>query len=304
MEQLAPAPNQQRRRNRTVMLLPSMVTILGLCSGLSSVKFAMEGKLGIALALVGAAAVFDMLDGRIARMLDATTRMGAELDSLSDAIAFGVAPALVLYVTFLHADSIGWILALMFAVCMVLRLARFNTLMDDDNRPDWQREYFVGVPAPAGALIVLLPIALSEQFGDGWWVSFPLAAVWTVLTGLLCVSTLPTLAIKSVSVAPRTAPILLVLVALAAALLVTYPLILMMGLVALYLGHIPFAVHSARWVAARPETWNHKPAERRAQRRAQRRQRPLAGRVPRVSTARLRLRRPGPRARVPGRTNR
>ncbi|WP_442790388.1 CDP-diacylglycerol--serine O-phosphatidyltransferase [Nocardia sp. CDC153] len=303
MEQLAPAPDQ-RRRNRTVRLLPSMVTILGLCSGLSAVKFAMEGKLGIALALVGAAAIFDMLDGRIARMLDATTKMGAELDSLSDAIAFGVAPALVLYVTFLHADSIGWILALLFAVCMVLRLARFNTLMDDDNRPDWQREYFVGVPAPAGALIVLLPIALSEQFGDGWWVSFPVVAVWTVLTGLLCVSTLPTLAIKSVSVAPRTAPILLVLVGLVAALLVTYPLILMMALVALYLCHIPFAVHSARWVAARPETWHHKPAERRAQRRAQRRQRPLAGRVPRVSTARLRLRRPGQRDRFPDRVNR
>ncbi|MFE3260481.1 CDP-diacylglycerol--serine O-phosphatidyltransferase [Nocardia sp. NPDC059091] len=305
MEQLAPAPNG-RRRNRTIRLLPSMVTILGLCSGLSAVKFGMEGKLGIALALVGAAAVFDMLDGRIARMLDATTKMGAELDSLSDAIAFGVTPALVLYVTFLHADSIGWILALMFAVCMVLRLARFNTLMDDDNRPDWQREYFTGVPAPAGALIVLTPIALSEQFGDGWWVSFPVVAVWTVLTALLCVSTLPTLAVKSVSVAPRTAPILLVLVALAAALLVTYPLILMMALVVLYLGHIPFAVHSARWVAARPETWNHKPAERRAQRKAQRRQRPLAGRVPRVSvsTARLRLRRPGQRDRVSNRPGR
>lgn len=303
MEQLAPAP-LTRRRNRTVRLLPSMVTILGLCSGLSAVKFAMENQLGIALALVGAAAVFDMLDGRIARMLDATTKMGAELDSLSDAIAFGVAPALVLYVTFLHADSIGWIIALMFAVCMVLRLARFNTLMDDDNRPDWQREYFTGVPAPAGALIVLLPIALSEQFHDGWWVSFPAVAVWTVLTGLLCVSTLPTLAMKSVSVAPRTAPILLVLVALAAALLVTYPLILMMALVVLYLGHIPFAVHSARWVAARPETWHHKPADRRAQRRAQRRQRPLAGRVPRVSTARLRLRRPGTREQIPDRTKR
>ncbi|WP_051179564.1 CDP-diacylglycerol--serine O-phosphatidyltransferase [Nocardia concava] len=303
MEQLAPAPLAPRR-NRTVRLLPSMVTILGLCSGLSAVKFAMENQLGIALALVGAAAVFDMLDGRIARMLDATTKMGAELDSLSDAIAFGVAPALVLYVTFLHADSIGWIIALMFAVCMVLRLARFNTLMDDDNRPDWQREYFTGVPAPAGALIVLLPIALSEQFHDGWWVSFPAVAVWTVLTGLLCVSTLPTLAMKSVSVAPRTAPILLVLVALAAALLVTYPLILMMALVVLYLGHIPFAVHSARWVAARPETWHHKPADRRAQRRAQRRQRPLAGRVPRVSTARLRLRRPGTREQIPDRTKR
>ncbi len=294
MEQLAPAPHA-RRRNRTIRLLPSMVTVLGLCSGLSAVKFAIQGQLGIALALVGAAAVFDMLDGRIARMLDATSKMGAELDSLSDAIAFGVTPALVLYVTFLHGDSIGWVLALMFAVCMVLRLARFNTLMDDDNRPDWQREYFVGVPAPAGALIVLTPIALSEQFGDGWWVSFPMVAVWTVLTGLLCVSTLPTLAVKSVSVAPRTAPILLVLVALAAALLVTYPLILMMALVVLYLGHIPFAVHSARWVAARPETWNHKPAERRAQRKAQRRQRPLGSRVPKVSTARLRLRRPGQR---------
>ncbi|WP_372440601.1 CDP-diacylglycerol--serine O-phosphatidyltransferase [Nocardia acididurans] len=294
MEQLAPAPVAGRKRNRTIRLLPSMVTILGLCSGLSAVKFAMENQLGMALALVGAAAVFDMLDGRIARMLDATTKMGAELDSLSDAIAFGVTPALVLYVTFLHQDSVGWIIALMFAVCMVLRLARFNTLMDDDSRPDWQREYFVGVPAPAGALIVLLPIALSEQFHDGWWVSFPMVAVWTVLTGLLCVSTLPTLAIKSVSVAPRTAPILLVLVALAAALLVTYPLILMMALVGIYLVHIPFAVHSARWVAARPETWNHKPAERRAQRREQRRQRPI-GRMPRVSTARLRLRRPGGR---------
>ncbi|WP_439956058.1 CDP-diacylglycerol--serine O-phosphatidyltransferase [Nocardia yamanashiensis] len=292
MEQLAPVP-VQRRRNRTVRLLPSMITILGLCSGLSAVKFAMENQLGFSLALIGAAAIFDMLDGRIARMLDATSKMGAELDSLSDAIAFGVSPALVLYVTFLHQDSFGWIIALMFAVCMVLRLARFNTLMDDDSRPDWQREYFTGVPAPAGALIVLLPLALSEQFHEGWWTSVAAVSVWTVFTGLLCVSTLPTLAIKSVSVAPRTAPVLLVLVALAAALLVTYPLILMMALVALYLGHIPFAVHSARWVAARPETWHHKPAERRAQRRAQRRQRPISGRVARVSTARLRLRRPG-----------
>ncbi|MGV9413859.1 CDP-diacylglycerol--serine O-phosphatidyltransferase [Nocardia sp. NPDC003693] len=289
MEQLAPAP-LERRRNRTVRLLPSMVTILGLCSGLSAVKFAMENNLAFALALIGAAAIFDMLDGRIARMLDATTKMGAELDSLSDAIAFGVAPALVLYVAFLEADSVGWIVALMFAVCMVLRLARFNTLMDDDSRPDWQREYFVGVPAPAGALIALLPIALSVQFGDGWWDSFPVVAIWVILTGLLCVSTLPTLAIKSVSVAPRTAPLLLVLVAVAAALLVTYPLILMMALVVLYLGHIPFAIRSARWVAARPETWDHKPAERRAQRRAQRR-RPIAS----MSSARLRLRRPSAR---------
>ncbi|MCP2321015.1 CDP-diacylglycerol---serine O-phosphatidyltransferase [Nocardia amikacinitolerans] len=289
----AAVPNQRRRR-RSVRLLPSIVTILALASGLSAVKFALDGELDIALAMVGAAAVLDTLDGRLARMLDATTKMGAELDSLSDAISFGVAPALVLYIALLDQNSAGWIIALLFAVSIVLRLARFNTLMDDDTRPDWAREYFVGVPAPAGALIALVPIALLVQFGDGWWVGFYEVAAWTVFAGALCVSTIPTLAMKSVSVAPQAAAGLLVLVAVAAALLVTYPIILLLILVALYLGHIPFAWHSQRWVAARPETWQHKPAERRAQRRAQRR-RPAIPSGFRGSTARLRLRRPGGR---------
>ncbi|BAD60132.1 CDP-alcohol phosphatidyltransferase family protein [Nocardia farcinica] len=291
MEAAVPSP---RRRRRSIRLLPSIVTILALCSGLSAVKFALDGKLDVALAMVGAAAVFDTLDGRLARMLDATTKMGAELDSLSDAISFGVAPALVLYVALLNESSAGWIIALLFAVSIVLRLARFNTLLDDDNRPDWAREYFVGVPAPAGALIALVPIALLEQFGDGWWVGFYEVAAWTVLASALCVSTIPTLAMKSVSVAPQAAAGLLVLVALAGAALVTYPLVLLLVLVALYLAHIPFAWHSQRWVAARPETWQHKPAERRAQRRAQRR-RPAI----RASSARLRLRRPGGRRTTP-----
>ncbi|MGV9754125.1 CDP-diacylglycerol--serine O-phosphatidyltransferase, partial [Nocardia farcinica] len=252
MEAAVPSP---RRRRRSIRLLPSIVTILALCSGLSAVKFALDGKLDVALAMVGAAAVFDTLDGRLARMLDATTKMGAELDSLSDAISFGVAPALVLYVALLNESSAGWIIALLFAVSIVLRLARFNTLLDDDNRPDWAREYFVGVPAPAGALIALVPIALLEQFGDGWWVGFYEVAAWTVLASALCVSTIPTLAMKSVSVAPQAAAGLLVLVALAGAALVTYPLVLLLVLVGLYLAHIPFAWHSQRWVAARPETW-------------------------------------------------
>ncbi len=284
----------QRRRRRSVRLLPSIVTILALCSGLSAVKFALDGELATALAMVGAAAVLDTLDGRLARMLDATTKMGAELDSLSDAISFGVAPALVLYVALLDQNSAGWIIALLFAVSVVLRLARFNTLMDDDTRPDWSRDYFVGVPAPAGALIALVPIGLYVQFGDGWWVGFYEVAAWTVFAAALCVSTIPTLAMKSVSVAPQAAAGLLVLVALAAALLVTYPIVLLLMLVALYLGHIPFAWYSQRWVAARPETWEHKPAERRAQRKAQRR-RPAIRSGIRSSSARLRLRRPGGR---------
>ncbi|MFG3616822.1 CDP-alcohol phosphatidyltransferase family protein [Nocardia sp. NPDC047654] len=294
----------QRRRRRSIRLLPSIVTILALCSGLSAVKFGLDGKLGIALAMIGAAAVLDTLDGRLARMLDATTKMGAELDSLSDAISFGVAPALVLYVTLLSSNSVGWIVALLFAVSIVLRLARFNTLMDEDNRPDWAREYFVGVPAPAGALIAMVPVALFVQFGDGWWVGFYEVAAWTVFAAALAVSTIPTLAMKSVSVAPQAAAGLLVLVALAAAALVTYPIVLLLVLVVLYLGHIPFAWHSQRWVAARPETWTHKPAERRAQRRANRRlpaiRRPAIPRPAIRGSARLRLRRPGAKQRENG----
>ncbi|MGW6427374.1 CDP-alcohol phosphatidyltransferase family protein [Nocardia sp. NPDC055053] len=281
----------RRKHRRSVRLLPSVVTILALCAGLSAVKFGLDGELDVALAMVGAAAVLDTLDGRLARMLDATSKMGAELDSLSDAISFGVAPALVLYVTLLDGYSAGWIVALLYAVSLVLRLARFNTLLDDDSRPNWAREYFVGVPAPAGALIALVPIALKVQFGDGWWDGFAFVAAWTIFAALLCVSTIPTLAMKSVSVAPQAAAGLLVLTALAAALLVTYPIVLLLILVALYLAHIPFAWRSARWVAARPETWQHKPAERRAQRRAQ-------SRIPQIrrpairGSARLRLRRP------------
>lgn len=295
------------RRRRSIRLLPSIITILALCSGLSAVKFGLEGQLGVALAMIGAAAVLDTLDGRLARLLSATTKIGAELDSLSDAISFGVAPALILYVALLADDSgAGWIIALMFAVSIVLRLARFNTLMDNDTRPDWARDYFVGVPAPAGALIAMAPIALYQQLGDGWWANFYVVATWTVLTAALCVSTIPTLALKSVSVAPQAAAGLLVLVALAGAALVTYPVVLLLVLIVLYLGHIPFAWYSQRWVAARPETWEHKPAERRAQRRADRRadgriaglrrpalRRPDIRRPVLRGDSRLRLRRPG-----------
>nr|WP_206072279.1 CDP-diacylglycerol--serine O-phosphatidyltransferase [Antrihabitans stalactiti] len=272
-------------------MLPSVITILALCAGLSAVKFALDDELSISLAMIGAAAVLDTLDGRIARLLDATSKMGAELDSLSDAISFGVAPALILYTTLLEDSPTGWIVALIYAVSIVLRLARFNTLLDDDTRPSYAREFFVGVPAPAGALIALLPIAAFEQWGRGWWDGYYLVAGWTVLSAALIVSRIPTLAMKSFSVPPHLASVLLVLVAIAAAALVTYPLVLLMVLVAMYLAHIPFAIRSQRWVAARPESWDRKPAERRAERRAIRR----APDRRRRSSARLRLRRPGDR---------
>lgn len=280
------------RRYRPVKLLPSVITILALSAGLSAVKFALDGKLEIALAAIGAAAVLDTLDGRIARLLDATSKMGAELDSLSDAISFGVAPGLMLYLTLLEGSNSGWIIALIYVVSIVLRLARFNTILEDDNRPAYERDYFVGVPSPAGALVALLPITVYEEFGSGWWSDFYVVCAWTLGSAALIVSRVPTLAMKSISVPPRMAAGLLVLVALAGAALVTYPLVLLMVLVIAYLAHIPFAVRSQRWVAARPEEWESKPAERRAVRRAARRApRPRRPRR-RINSARLRLRRP------------
>lgn len=278
------------RTSGPIRLLPSIITILALCSGLSAMKFALDGELRIAVAMIGAAAVLDTLDGRIARMLDATSKMGGELDSLADAVSFGVAPALVLYLSLLDGTSAGWIIALVYVVSIVLRLARFNTLIADSTRPSYAHEFFVGVPAPAGALTALLPIALFEQFGEGWWSSFWVVATWTVFCAAMIVSRIPTMALKTVSVPPQSAAALLVIVALAAAALVTYPLVLLIVLIGLYLTHIPFAVRSQRWVAARPHTWDSKPAERRAERRAIRR-----GPGNRRSALRLGLRRPGDR---------
>lgn len=296
-----PHPESERKRRgrpQAVRLLPSVITILALSAGLSAVKFALDGQLGIALGMIGAAAILDALDGRIARLLDATSKIGAELDSLCDAISFGVAPALVLYVTLLDGNAVGWIITLLYAVSIVLRLARFNTLLEDDNVPAYAREYFVGVPSPAGALIALSPVAAYIQWGDGWWTSYPVVAAWTLFTAALVVSTIPTLAMKSVSVPPRLVVVPLILVALSAAALVTYPFVLMLVLVGVYLVHIPFAVRSKRWVAARPETWNIKPSERRAIRAENRALRPRLVAIRRTtatadrSPARLGLRRP------------
>ncbi|MCW4351799.1 phosphatidylcholine/phosphatidylserine synthase [Hoyosella sp. YIM 151337] len=275
-------------RSAGVRLVPSAITVLAMVAGLSSIKMALDGNVGLAIALIGAAALLDGVDGRIARLLDATTRIGAELDSLSDAISFGVAPALVLYVTLLAGNNFGWVVALIFAVSIVLRLARFNTLIDDTEAPAYHKDYFVGVPSPAGGLIALAPLAAYAQWGAGWWSSFPLVAIWMVIASILIVSRIPTLAMKQVSVPPRMAVALLIAVALLAAGLVTYPYILLIAVVFLYLGHIPYAVHTQRWVAARPETWDIPPSERRALRRSN---------AQRRSLARLGLRRSKPRGR-------
>lgn len=262
-----------------VRLLPNAITVLALCAGLSAVQFALSGQYGLAIGAIGLAAVLDSLDGRIARLLDATSRMGAELDSLSDAISFGVAPALVLYVWLPEPGKFGWVAALIFAVCMVLRLARFNTLLDDDEQPPYASEFFVGVPAPAGGLLALLPMMATIEFGQGWWSSEVLVWVWTVAISALCISRIPTLSLKKLKVPARAVAPLLVVVGLAAAATIQYPVVVLMSVLLLYLAHVPYAARRYQWLAKHPEAWDVPAKERRAIRRS-RTQRRLGLRKP------------------------
>lgn len=272
------------------LLVPSSLTILAICAGLSAVKFGIDGRIDLAVAMIAASALLDGVDGRVARLLGATTKIGAELDSLADAINFGVSPALMLYVVSLHGTDSGWILALIYCIAIVLRLARFNTLIDDDDAPGYTKDYFVGVPAPAAALIVLLPIALSHEFGRGWWTSVGAVGGWMMFSAFLAVSRIPTASLKSFRIPPNALVVVLIVFAGAAALLLTYPYVLMMAAIAAYLGHIPFAWRTQRWVKQRPDTWDSNPRERRAERRATRHVR--RGARPGRSVARLGLRRP------------
>lgn len=181
------------------MLVPNLVTVLAICAGLSGIRLAFEHRFEIAVAMVLVAAFLDGIDGRLARMLKATSRFGAQMDSLADIINFGVAPALVVYAFLLdRAGPPGWIAALIFAIACALRLARFNVLDEDDKRAAWQAEYFVGVPAPAGAGLVMLPLYLvflgvvpDRMFAF-------VACGYTVLVAFLLISRLPVHSGKSI----------------------------------------------------------------------------------------------------------
>ena len=241
---------QQRLRRIPVRtLVPNIITLLALCAGLTAIRMAFEDRYGLALAAVVFAAVLDGLDGRLARLLKGTSRFGAELDSLSDFVNFGVAPALILYFWGLHdLKSAGWIAAMVFAICTGLRLARFNVMIDDPDRPAWTANFFVGMPAPAGAITVLLPIYLS-------FLGLPRSAVltWIMLfytlgIALVMVSRLPVFSGKRVGTrvpSEMVGPVIL-LVILSVALLIAYPWVLLTAATLAYLVSLPLGYLSYR----------------------------------------------------------
>jgi CDP-diacylglycerol--serine O-phosphatidyltransferase len=249
-----PGPTRRRRarepRFRRVplrLILPNLVTLLALCSGLTAIRMALESRWDYAIGAIVIAAVLDALDGRVARLLKGTSKFGAELDSLADFVNFGVAPALILYSWLLdEVRSIGWIAALIFSISAALRLARFNVSIDDPQKPAWAVNFFTGVPAPAGALTVLFPVYL-EFVGllPHWAELAPVVAVYVVAIALLMVSRLPTFSGKKLGSRVRRDLVLPLFVASVffVALLVSYPFqILALG-VAGYLVSIPLAWH-------------------------------------------------------------
>ena len=224
-----PTQSPPRRRFKAIpvrTLLPNLITLLALCAGLTAIRLAIEGKLELALGAIVFAAVLDGIDGRVARMLKGTSRFGAELDSLADFVNFGVAPGLILYFWGLHElKSAGWIAALVFAICAALRLARFNAMIDDPDKPAWSGNFFTGIPAPAGALTVLLPIYLYFLGVPNSLFTIWLTLFYTLGIALLMVSRLPVHSGKRVGkrVPPEMVLPVFVVVVLAFALLISYP---------------------------------------------------------------------------------
>jgi CDP-diacylglycerol--serine O-phosphatidyltransferase len=242
----------RRARFRAIpvrMLVPNLITLLALCAGLTGLRLAIEGKIEYALYAIVFAAALDGIDGRIARMIKGTSRFGAELDSLADFVNFGVVPALILYFWGLHElKAAGWIAAMVFAICAGLRLARFNVAIDDPNKPAWSAKFFTGMPAPAGAITVLLPIYVHLMGIPR--VGFPVALtlVYTLVIAFLMVSRLPVLSGKKIGkrVPPDMVLPVIVLVVLFVAMLIAYPWeVLTVGTIA-YLASLPIGFREYR----------------------------------------------------------
>lgn len=184
-------------------LLPSMLTMMALCSGVTSIRFAIHDQWAKAVLCIFLAAVFDGLDGRVARFLKASTKFGAELDSLSDFVSFGVAPSILMYEwALVNFPRFGWLFCLLFAMAMALRLARFNTMLEQDEQPDYWSHYFVGVPAPAAAAIAIMPVMVCFDFPEFAPVlrSKIFCSVLLSVVAFLMISHIPTISVKKTKV--------------------------------------------------------------------------------------------------------
>jgi CDP-diacylglycerol--serine O-phosphatidyltransferase len=251
-------PRRERLKGQSFnRMIPNILTMLALCSGLTAFRFAFDERWEPAVLCLVIAAVLDALDGRIARLLGHSSKFGAELDSLSDFFAFGVAPAMLIYLWTLHQiGSLGWVIALLYCVCCALRLARFNTALEAPSLPLWAKNYFTGVPSPAAAGLVVFPMVLSFQT-DAEIVRNPLiAAGFLIVVAALMVSRIPTFSFKNVRIPHRFALFMMLIVALIAALAVVAPWQTLAVLTALYAILIPFGWRSFHRLKSEADTFH------------------------------------------------
>ena len=223
------------------MILPNMLTLIGVCIGLSSIKFALDKKFELAIIAIIFAAIIDGLDGRIARLIKGTSKVGKELDSLTDVISFGVAPSFVMYFWSLNnLGKFGWLLCLIYVVCVALRLARFN--VSSNEEPSWKDNFFEGVPSPAGGILVLMPLIFSLSEFDFFIISYNiLVPVFFISVSFLLISKLPTYSLKKIII-PRSMTVFLLFgIVLFFGLLLIYPfkVIFLSGFI--YLSLIPIS---------------------------------------------------------------
>tara|TARA_Y100000992_G_scaffold300370_1_gene268899 strand:+ start:651 stop:1442 length:792 start_codon:yes stop_codon:yes gene_type:complete len=227
---------------KTRYLLPNILTLGGVCLGISSIKFSIDGNFSLAVTLILLAAILDALDGRVARLIKGTSEFGKELDSLTDFVSFGIAPVLILYFWDLNTyGKLGWAIALVYSVCCVLRLARFN-LTKIDNQQVWKNNFFEGIPSPAGGILILMPLIYElTNLNFGFNVKI-LTPYLTVLIALLLVSKIPTLSLKKISISSKTTVFLLLAVGIIfiSLLFYTFETLLIFGIV--YLISIPVSI--------------------------------------------------------------
>ena len=223
------------------MILPNMLTLIGVCIGLSSIKFALDGKFELAIVAIIFAALIDGLDGRIARLIKGTSKVGKELDSLTDVISFGVAPSFVMYFWLLNnLGKFGWLLCLIYVVCVALRLARFN--VSSNEEPSWKDNFFEGIPSPAGGILVLMPLIFSLSGFDFFIISYNvLVPVFFISVSFLLISKFPTYSLKKIII-PRSMTVFLLFgIVLFFGLLLIYPfkVVFLSGFI--YLSLIPIS---------------------------------------------------------------
>ena len=258
MEQKKPNLKIVADKKSARMILPNMLTLMGVCIGLSSIRFALDGRFEIAIIAIIFAALIDGLDGRIARLIKGTSKVGKELDSLTDVISFGVAPAFIMYFWKLNTlGRFGWLLCLVYVICVALRLARFN--VNSNQEPSWKDNFFEGVPSPAGAILLLTPLIISLSGFDHIQLNFNIIVpIFFVATSLLLISKFPSYSFKKIVIQRKATIYLLFGIVLFFGLLLIYPFNVISISAIIYLGMLPISFFHYQKLKKQNEDQNYK----------------------------------------------